>query len=62
MPRLEWIGKQAVVGHDQEVPFRLLNCDGALSAKDSGSGNLLVQGDNREALKPTGSTPTSSAC
>jgi len=62
MPRLEWIGKQAVVGHDQEVPFRLLNCDGAPSAGDSGSGNLLVQGDNLGALKPTVIVPRSSAC
>lgn len=51
MPTLEWIGKQAVVNHHREVPFRLLQCDLSLSVGDSDSGNLLVQGDNLEALK-----------
>lgn len=51
MPTLEWIGKKAVVNHHREVPFRLLQCDEALSVGDADSGNLLVQGDNLEALK-----------
>ena len=51
MPTLEWIGKKAVVNHHREVPFRLLQCDPALSVGDADSGNLLVQGDNLEALK-----------
>lgn len=51
MPTLEWIGKKAVVNHHREVPFRLLQCDAALSVGDPDSGNLLVQGDNLEALK-----------
>jgi len=51
MPTLEWIGKKAVVNHHREVPFRLLQCDPALSVGDPDSGNLLVQGDNLEALK-----------
>lgn len=50
MPTLDWIGKQAVVNHHREVPYRLVHCDGALSAGDTDSGNLLVQGDNLEAL------------
>ena len=51
MPTLDWIGKQAVVNHHREVPTRLLHCDGALSAGDPDAGNLLVEGDNLEALK-----------
>ena len=51
MPTLEWIGKNAVVNHHREVPFRLLQCNPALSVGDADSGNLLVQGDNMEALK-----------
>ena len=51
MPVLDWIGKSAVVNHHRDVPYRLIHCDGALSVGDPGSGNLLVQGDNLEALK-----------
>lgn len=51
MPVLDWIGKKAVVNHHREVPYRLIHCDGKLSAGDPDAGNLLVQGDNLEALK-----------
>ncbi len=51
MPTLDWIGKKAVVNHHREVPYRLVHCDGELSAGDRDDGNLLVQGDNLEALK-----------
>ena len=51
MPTLDWIGKQAVVNHHREVPYRLIHCDGALSAGDPEAGNLLVQGDNLQALR-----------
>lgn len=51
MPTLDWIGKQAVVNHHREVPYRLIHCDGDLSAGDAESDNLLVQGDNLEALR-----------
>lgn len=51
MPSLNWIGKEAVEHHHKEVPYRLVHCDGALSAGDTDAGNLLVQGDNLEALK-----------
>ncbi|MFH1011694.1 MAG: site-specific DNA-methyltransferase [bacterium] len=49
MPTLDWIGKQAVVNHDKDVPFRLLKRDPKLSVGDSQ--NLLIKGDNLEALK-----------
>lgn len=51
MPVLDWIGKKAVVNHHRDVPYRLVHCDGALSSGDPDAGNLLVQGDNLEALK-----------
>lgn len=51
MPTLDWIGKKAVVNHHREVPYRLIHCNGKLSAGDPEAGNLLVQGDNLEALK-----------
>lgn len=51
MPTLDWIGKDAVVNHHNEVPFRLLKCREDLSVGEPGSGNLVVQGDNLEALK-----------
>ena len=51
MPTLNWIGKEAVEHHHKEVPYRLIHCDGDLSAGDPDLGNLLVQGDNLEALK-----------
>jgi site-specific DNA-methyltransferase (adenine-specific)/adenine-specific DNA-methyltransferase len=51
VPTLDWIGKSAVINHHREVPTRLLHCDSALSAGDPEAGNLLVQGDNLEALK-----------
>ncbi|MEI6653720.1 MAG: site-specific DNA-methyltransferase [Verrucomicrobiota bacterium] len=51
MPTLNWIGKDAVVRHHKEVPFRLLESDKKLSHGDPASGNLIVEGDNLHALK-----------
>lgn len=51
MPSLDWIGKDAVVRHHQDVPYRLLEPVPALSCGDADSGNLIVQGDNLHALK-----------
>jgi site-specific DNA-methyltransferase (adenine-specific)/adenine-specific DNA-methyltransferase len=51
MPTLNWIGKEAVVNHDQSVPYRLIHCDGDRSVGEAGEGNLLVEGDNLHALK-----------
>lgn len=49
MSTLNWIGKQAVINHDKEVPFRLLKK--VKSASVGTSENLIVHGDNLEALK-----------
>ena len=51
MPTLNWIGKEAVVKHHKEVPFRLLKPVPELSCGSADSGNLIVQGDNLHALK-----------
>lgn len=51
MPVLNWIGKDAVVRHDAEVPFRLLHDVPELACGDTESGNLIVEGDNLLALK-----------
>lgn len=51
MPSLNWIGKEAVEHHHKDVPYRLVHCDNELSAGDPDAGNLLIQGDNLEALK-----------
>ena len=51
MPTLNWIGKDAVVKHHKDVPFRLLEPVADLSCGPADSGNLIVQGDNLHALK-----------
>jgi len=51
MPTLDWIGKEAVVKHHKDVPFRLLEPVPEHSCGDGESGNLIVQGDNLHALK-----------
>lgn len=51
MPTLNWIGKDAVVNHHQQVPFHLLKDVPGLSCGQPGDGNLIVQGDNLIALK-----------
>ena len=50
MPSLNWIGKEAVVNHDKEVPFKLLKKVKAASVGEN-SQNLIIHGDNLEALK-----------
>jgi hypothetical protein len=51
MPTLNWIGKEAVVNHHNEVAFHLLKDVPDLACGDPGTGNLIVQGDNLVALK-----------
>ena len=48
MPTLEWIGKDKVINHHQEVPFRVLEERYTYGAE---SENLIVHGDNLEVLK-----------
>ena len=51
MPTLNWIGKEAVVNHHQQVPFHLLKDVPDFACGEPGEGNLIVQGDNLVALK-----------
>ena len=54
MPVLEWMGKDKVVTHHRDVPYRVLERVAEKSMTDShGSdcGNMIIHGDNLEALK-----------
>ena len=49
MPFLNWIGKEFIVNHDKEIPFRLLKNITGMSIGNSE--NMLIEGDNLEGLK-----------
>ena len=49
MPTLEWIGKDKVVNHHQQVPYRVLEAQYTHNAERSE--NMIIRGDNLEALK-----------
>ena len=49
MPTLEWIGKDKVVNHHQQVPYRVLEAQYTHNAEHSE--NMIIRGDNLEALK-----------
>ncbi|TGY55294.1 site-specific DNA-methyltransferase [Parabacteroides distasonis] len=57
MPTLNWIGKDKVVTHHQEVPFHVLEHKYGFTAEDgqiessTESGNMIIHGDNLVALK-----------
>ncbi|MFC5849367.1 site-specific DNA-methyltransferase [Deinococcus petrolearius] len=51
MPTLDWIGKKAVLNYHNKVPYRQLAQVAGESQGDTDSGNLLVEGDNLEALQ-----------
>ena len=56
MPTLEWIGKAKVVNHHLEVPYRVLERQYSYDEDgkhddDNGSENMIIHGDNLEALK-----------
>ncbi|MCM1231336.1 MAG: site-specific DNA-methyltransferase [Ruminococcus flavefaciens] len=48
MPTLDWIGKDKVINHHMEVPYRVL--DEQYSYGED-SGNMIIHGDNLSALK-----------
>ena len=51
MPTLNWIGKEKVVNHHLDVPFRTLEKQYtyASEGQDDG-GNMIIHGDNLDAL------------
>ena len=55
MPTLRWVGKEKVVNHHHEVPFRVLNRVSSFRAPEglpaNSTDNRIIHGDNLEALK-----------
>lgn len=57
MPTLNWIGKDKVVNHHQEVPYKVLELKYSFTAENGEqkqevkSDNKIIHGDNLEALK-----------
>lgn len=56
MPTLEWIGKDKVINHHLAVPYRVLERrysydEQGQHTEDNGSENMVIHGDNLEALK-----------
>ena len=56
MPTLNWIGKEKVINHHQDVPYKILEpqygfTDGVENPEPNNSGNKIIHGDNLEALK-----------
>ena len=53
MPTLHWVGKDKVVHHHHEVPFRVLNTVSSFRAPEGAPANSLdnriIHGDNLEA-------------
>ncbi|HAH35819.1 MAG TPA: type III restriction endonuclease subunit M, partial [Algoriphagus sp.] len=56
MPTLHWIGKEKVINHHLDVPFKVLEHsygfdNGTQTSTETQSGNKIIHGDNLEALK-----------
>lgn len=55
MPTLTWVGKNKVINHHHEVPFRVLKAEKTFRAPEgipaNSSDNRIIHGDNLEALK-----------
>lgn len=56
MPTLTWVGKDKVVNHHHEVPFRVLKKEYSFAGQQANStsntiDNRIIHGDNLEALK-----------
>ena len=56
MSTLEWIGKDKVINHHLDVPYRVLERkysfdENGQHEEDNGSENMIIHGDNLDALK-----------
>ena len=62
MPTLHWIGKEKVINHHMDVPFKVLEHvygfatdastgTASVQKEETRSGNKIIHGDNLEALK-----------
>ncbi len=50
-PSLNWLGKEAVINHHQQVPYKTLELIESFGCERGKSGNKIIHGDNLEALK-----------
>jgi hypothetical protein len=56
MPTLEWIGKDKVISHPLDVPYRALEpryiyAGNGLKGEKIPGGNMIINGDNLKALR-----------
>ncbi|MCK4608321.1 MAG: site-specific DNA-methyltransferase [Gammaproteobacteria bacterium] len=51
MPILHWLNRQKSINAQNHVPYRLLKADLKLSYGDEDTENMLIRGDNLDALK-----------
>ena len=51
MPTLRWLTRDEDIRAEARTPYRLLQEESALGYGDHATGNMLIQGDNLEALK-----------
>ncbi|WP_116963378.1 site-specific DNA-methyltransferase [Fastidiosibacter lacustris] len=51
MPILQWLNREESIRKSSKVPYRLLEVDDSLSYGDKDTENMLIQGDNLDALK-----------
>ena len=56
MPTLDWIGKDKVINHHKDVPYKVLERkysfdESGMHKEDIHSNNMIIRGDNLEALK-----------
>jgi hypothetical protein len=51
MPTLHWIGKEKVINHHLDVPFHTLKPEYTFGDAEAAKDNLIIHGDNLEALK-----------
>jgi len=51
MPILQWLNREESIRKSSQVPYRLLEVDKGLSYGDQNTENILIQGDNLDALK-----------
>ena len=56
MPTLDWIGKDKVINHHKDVPYKVFERkysfdESGMHKENIHSNNMIIHGDNLEALK-----------
>lgn len=51
LPSLHWLGKDAVLNHHLDVPYKTLELKDTFNCEKGASENKIIHGDNLEALK-----------